>query len=51
MLIILLSSNNVGLLHERKQILSETFETKDKASFVVGIGIERSRGLLGLSQN
>lgn len=41
----------VTMLGYYMKILSETFETKDKASFVVGIGIERSRGLLGLSQN
>lgn len=36
---ILLASNDIGLLHETKQILAKTFEIKDlgKASFLLGI--------------
>src|SRR5262249_50588519 len=51
---ILLASNDMGLLHETKQLLSKTFDMKDlgEASFVLGIEIhrDRSRHLLGLSQ-
>ena len=36
---ILLACNDIGLLHETKQLLSETFNMKDlrDASFVLGI--------------
>ena len=51
---ILLSSSDLGLLHETKRMLSKNFDMKDlgEASFVLGIEIHRnrSRGLLGLSQ-
>ena len=51
---ILLASNDLGLLHEIKQLLCKIFDMKDlgEASFVLGIQIhrDRSRGLLGLSQ-
>ena len=51
---ILLAANDMGLLHDVKKFLSETFEMKDmnEASYVIGIEIfrDRSQGLLGLSQ-
>ena len=51
---ILLAANDMGLLHNVKKFLSETFEMKDmnEASYVIGIEIfrDRSQGLLGLSQ-
>ena len=51
---ILLVANDMGLLHDVKKVLSETFEMKDmnEASYVIGIEIfhDRSQGLLGLSQ-
>ena len=51
---ILLASNDMNLLNETKQMLSEHFEMKDlgDASFVLGIQIHRDRslGMLGLSQ-
>jgi len=51
---ILLSTNDIGMLHETKRFLSRKFEMKDlgDASFVLGIQIYRdqSRGILGLSQ-
>ena len=51
---ILLASNDLGLLHEAKQFLSQNFDMKDmgEASYVIGIEIhrDRSRGILGLSQ-
>ena len=50
---ILLVCNDVGLLHEIKQLLSKTFDMKDlgDASFFLGIEIhrDRSRNLLALS--
>ena len=52
---ILLASSDLGLLHTTKKFLSENFEMKDmgEATYVIGIEIfcDRSRGLLGLSQN
>ncbi|KAL9265865.1 Retrovirus-related Pol polyprotein from transposon TNT 1-94-like protein [Drosera capensis] len=52
---ILLATNDMCILHETKKFLSSNFEMKDlgEASFVLGIQIhrERSRGILGLSQN
>ena len=51
---ILLASNNLGMLHEVKQLFSSHFEMKDlgNASFVLGIEIhrDRSQNFLGLSQ-
>ena len=51
---ILLTSNDIGLLHETKKFLSDKFEMKDfgDASFVLRIEILRdcSQGILGLSQ-
>lgn len=51
---ILLSANDIGMMHETNKFLSRTFEMKDlgDASFVLGIQIhrDRSRGILGLSQ-
>ena len=51
---ILLTTNDIGMLHETKRFLSKKFEMKDlgDASFVLGIQIhrDRSRGILGLSQ-
>lgn len=50
---ILLSSGDLGLLHETKRMLTEFFDMKDlgEVSFVLGIEIHRYRscGLLGLS--
>jgi hypothetical protein len=42
---ILLASNDLGLLHETKQFLSQNFEMKDlgEASYVIGIEIHRDR--------
>jgi hypothetical protein len=42
---ILLASNDLGLLHETKQCLSQNFEMKDwgEAFFVIGIEIHRDR--------
>jgi len=51
---ILLASNDLGLLHETKQLLSQSFEMKDlgEASYVIGIEIHRDRQqkVLRLSQ-
>ena len=51
---ILLASNNLGLIRETKQFLSQNFDMKDigEASYVIGIEIhrDRSRKILGLSQ-
>eukprot|EP00253_Pinus_taeda_P009013 PITA_09013 len=51
---ILLATNDKGLLHEMKQLLSKNFDMKDMggASYVIGIKIHRDRfqGILGLSQ-
>ena len=51
---ILLACNDIGLLHEIKQLLSKTFNMKDlgDVSFVLRIEIcrDRSSNLLGLSQ-
>jgi hypothetical protein len=46
---ILLASNDLGLLHETKQLLSQSFEMKDlgEASYVIGIEIHK---MLRLSQ-
>ena len=52
---ILLANSDLGLFHTTKKFLSENFEMKDmgEATYVIGIEIfrDRSRGLLGLSQN
>ena len=51
---ILLATNDKGMMHGVKQILSKNFDMKDmgEASYVIGIKIhrDRSRGILGLSQ-
>ena len=51
---ILLATNDLGLLHQTKNNLSQNFEMKDmgEATYVIGIEIfcDRSQGLLGLSQ-
>ncbi|GJW37872.1 retrovirus-related pol polyprotein from transposon TNT 1-94 [Tanacetum coccineum] len=51
---ILLTSNNIDLLHESKHFLSRNFDMKDlgEASYVIRIEIHRDRanGTLGLSQ-
>ena len=51
---IMLATEDIGLLHQTKRLLSKQFEMKDldDASFVLGIHIYRdhSRGILGLSQ-
>ena len=51
---ILVTTNDISMLHETKRFLSKKFEMKDlgDASFVLGIQIhrDRSRGILGLSQ-
>lgn len=51
---LLLTTNDISMLHETKRFLSRNFEMKDlsDASFVLGIQIhrDRSRGTLGLSQ-
>lgn len=51
---ILLTSSNIGLLHEIKKFLSKNFEMKDlgETYFVIGIEFkrDRARGILGLSQ-
>jgi hypothetical protein len=51
---ILLASNDLGLLHETKQLLSQSFEMKDlgEASYVIGIEIhkDRQQKMLRLSQ-
>jgi hypothetical protein len=51
---ILLACNDLGLLHDTKQFLSQNFEMKDlgDASYVIGIEIHRDRKqrILGLSQ-
>ncbi len=51
---ILLASNNLGMIRETKQFLSQNFDMKDigEASYVIGIEIyrDRSRKILGLSQ-
>ncbi|KAL6342265.1 hypothetical protein AAG906_006890 [Vitis piasezkii] len=51
----LLTSNNMRMIFETKQFLSKNFDMKNigEASYVIGIEIhrDRSRGLLGLSQN
>jgi hypothetical protein len=50
---ILLATNDLGLLHDTKQFLSQNFEMKDlsEASYVLGIEIHRdkSQKMLGLS--
>ena len=50
---ILLTSSDLGLLHETKKFLSKNFEMKDMDEVTYAIGIEifqdRSHGLLGLS--
>jgi inosine/xanthosine triphosphate pyrophosphatase family protein len=52
---ILLASNDLGLLHETKQFLSQNFEMKnlDETSYVIGIEIhkDRKQRILKLSQN
>ena len=52
---ILLASSDLGLLHTTNKFLSENFDMKDigEATYVIRIDIfrDRSRGLLGLSQN
>ena len=51
---ILLTSNNLGLIRETKQFLSQNFDMEDtgEASYVIGIEIQRnrSRKILWLSQ-
>jgi hypothetical protein len=51
---ILLASNDVGILHDTKTMLSKSFDMKDlgEAAYVLGIEIHRDRSqcLLGLSQ-
>jgi hypothetical protein len=51
----LLASNDIGLLHETKQFLTQNFEMKDlgEAFYVIGIEIHRDRNqrILKLSQN
>jgi uncharacterized protein YuzE len=49
---ILLASNDLGLLHETKQSISQNFEMKDlgEASYVIGIEIHREQRILNLSQ-
>jgi Reverse transcriptase (RNA-dependent DNA polymerase) len=51
---ILLASNDLDMLFERKYFLSKKFDMKDlgETSYVIGIEIhqDRSRGILGLSQ-
>ena len=51
---ILLATNDKGMMHGVKQLLSKNFDMKDmgEASYVIGIKIhrDRSRGILGLSQ-
>ena len=51
---ILLSSSDLGILHETKKFLSKNFEMKDmdKTTYVIGIEIfrDRLRGILWLSQ-
>jgi hypothetical protein len=51
---ILLASNDLGLLHDTKQFISQNFEMKDlgEASYVIGIEIHRDRKqrILKLSQ-
>ena len=51
---VLLATNDLGLMHDTKNFLSNNFEMKDmgEASYVIGIEIfrDRSQGLLGLSQ-
>ena len=51
---ILLTSNDLGLLHETKQFLIQNFEMKDmgEVSYIIGIEIHRDRAqrILGLSQ-
>ena len=51
---ILLASNNLGMIRETKQFLSQNFDMKDigEAFYVIGIEIyrNRSRKILGLSQ-
>ena len=50
---ILLASNDLRLLHDTKQFLTQNFEMKDmgEASYVIGIEIhrDRSKRTLGLS--
>ena len=50
----MLATNDLGLMHDTKNFLSNNFEMKDmgEASYVIGIEIfrDRSQGLLGLSQ-
>ena len=52
---ILLASSDLGLLHTNKKFHYGIFDMKDMgdATYVIGIEIfyDRSRGLLGLSQN
>ena len=54
LMIILLATNDLGLLNQTKEFLSKNFEMKDmgEASYVTGIEIirDRSQGLLRLSQ-
>ena len=51
---IFLASNDKGIIHEVKQFISKSFDTKGMgdASYVIGIKIhrDRHRGTLGLSQ-
>ena len=51
---ILLASNDLGMLHEVKQLLSNHFEMKDLGNvyFIIGIKIhrDRSQNLLDFSQ-
>ena len=52
--VILLATNDKGMMHGVKQLLSKNFDMKymGEASYVIGIKIhrDRSRGILGLSQ-
>ena len=51
---ILITTNDLGLLHETKNFLSKSFEMKDmgEATYVIGTEVfrDRSQELLGLSQ-
>ena len=53
--VILLASNDKGMIHEVKQFLSKSFDMKDivDASYVIGIKIhwDRHQGTLGFLKN
>lgn len=53
--VILLANNDLGLLRDIKNYLAKNFKMIDmgEASYAIGIVVirDRSRGLLGLSQN